>query len=211
MPLSVSLPRLLLVTNRHLCRARSQVDILREATTAGLRFVQIREKDQPDGAIEDLVDELRDALPFETVLTLNGRPELARRLGLGLHLPANHPPPPVLPLRPCGRSAHNLLEIQAALVGSADYLVLGTIFPTASKPGHPGAGLEFLRQGVVQAAPLPTFAIGGMCAAVIPEVMACGVWGVAVSSAILEAEDVSAATRTLLDLIHRSLNHTPQV
>lgn len=198
MPLSVKLPRLLLVTNRHLCGPNRQVEVIAEAAAAGLRFVQIRDKDLPDEAIEDLVDELRGALPFETVLTLNGRPALARRLGLGLHLPAKALPPQELPLRPFGRSAHNSLEIQAGLTGSADYLVVGTIYPTGSKPGHPGLGLEFLRQAVLQAGEVPTFAIGGISPECLPQVLGCGGWGVAVSSAILAAPDVGLATRNLL-------------
>lgn len=130
---------------------------------------------------------------------LNGRPELARRLRFGLHLPASHAPVPRQGLSLMGRSAHDGEEVRRARSEGVDYLVIGTVFPTASKPGREALGLTGLAQLVALAAPLPVFAIGGMTVARTREVLATGAHGVAVCTAILAAADPAAATLSFLE------------
>jgi thiamine monophosphate synthase len=70
-------------------------------------------------------------------------------------------PNPVVASHPFGASAHSLDEaLHAARLG-ASYITLSPIFPTSSKPGHPGIGLEALAT-VSSALTIPVFALGGM-------------------------------------------------
>jgi thiamine-phosphate pyrophosphorylase len=123
---------------------------------------------------------------------LNARPGLAAELDLGLHLPARHPP--LAPTDPArrrlhGRSAHDEREAMVAVGEGASYIVLGTIYPTPSKPGHPGSGSELLRRVAPRVAPLPVYAIGGVVVSRIPRLLHAGAYGVAVCGAILAAND----------------------
>ena len=78
-----------------------------------------------------------------------------------------------------GASAHSLDEaLHAARLG-ASYVTLSPIFPTSSKPGHPGLGLETLA-AVAAALPIPVFALGGMNTfAAIDAALAAGAHGIA--------------------------------
>ena len=95
---------------------------------------------------------------------------------------------------PFGRSVHDVPAAIAAAVEGASWLVLGTIYPTPSKPGHPGVGPALIERVVQRVAPLPVFAIGGIVPARISELLRAGAHGVAVSGAILGARDVERAT-----------------
>src|SRR5688500_3726772 len=78
-----------------------------------------------------------------------------------------------------GRSVHSVAEAQRATSdGGVDYLVFGTVFPTASKPGQAAAGAEGLA-AIVESTRLPVLAVGGITAATAPEVARAGAAGIA--------------------------------
>lgn len=183
-----SLPRLMLVTDRRRLRGRDLVSRVVEAIRGGVGIVQIREKDLPDEEIRAIVTEIR-AATGEAEIVVNDRWRVARTGPLGLHLPAGAPLENRKGIPLLGRSAHTLAETTAALDDRVDYVILGTIFPTASKPGHPGAGLELLREIAAFAAPTPVFAIGGIQVRHVPDLLRAGAHGVAVCGAILSASD----------------------
>lgn len=191
----------MLVTDRRRTRGRELLRCVLEAVEGGVGWVQLREKDQAPQALERLALRVRRALPGEVRLSINGFPEVAARLGLGCHLPAAWP---ALELDqrsrpPCvGRSVHDLREARAALAEGIAYAVLGTIFPTVSKPGRPPAGLELVREVGALFGPIPVFAIGGIQAARVGAVLRAGASGVAVCGAILESSDPRRAAGELM-------------
>jgi thiamine-phosphate diphosphorylase len=79
-----------------------------------------------------------------------------------------------------GRSVHSLAEIDAAVAdGACDYLMFGTVFPSAGKPaGHPVAGLDALREAC-RRSPLPVIAIGGIDRSRLAEIEQSGAAGFA--------------------------------
>jgi thiamine-phosphate pyrophosphorylase len=182
------------------------VDTVTRAHAAGLRLVQLREPDLDDDALARLVETLRAAAPGVTWI-LNDRPRLAAALGLGLHLPERRP-------RcergdrsiACGRSVHDESAALAARDEGARWIVLGTIFPTPSKPGHPGAGCTLVRRVARLVAPVPVFAIGGVSETTAGALREAGAHGVAVCRAILDATDPGAATAGLLSALHGASN-----
>jgi thiamine-phosphate pyrophosphorylase len=75
------------------------------------------------------------------------------------------------------------------------------VFPTGSKPGHPGAGLDALARLARIVAPAPAFAIGGLTPERAALVRGAGAHGVAVRSAILGAPDPAGAARAFVEAL----------
>lgn len=178
----------MLVTDRHRTRGRELVPLVAEAVEGGVGMVQVREKDLPDVELRALVHRIREAIPPGVPLVVNGNWRVARTCGIGLHLAAAAPPVPAggaAPLPLLGRSAHDRSEAAVAMAEKASYLVLGTIYPTPSKPGHPGRGSGIVTEVAAAVAPMPVYAIGGVTASRVPELIHAGAHGVAVCGAIL--------------------------
>jgi thiamine-phosphate pyrophosphorylase len=94
-----------------------------------------------------------------------------------------------------GRSTHSPDQARAALAEGFDYIGFGPLFPTPTKLGRPGIGLENI--AAVQAdvgSQIPVFCIGGIKRSNLPEVLAAGAKNVVIVSDLLTADDVQAAT-----------------
>lgn len=204
--MSARLPRLMLVTDRRRARAGA----LRASLHAGAPFVQFRDKDLDEADIVTAMycisnyptaSQARPAAGDEPLLCVNGRPALARRLGVGLHLPADHAPVDPSGIRLLGRSVHDAAEVDRAKREGVDYVILGTLFASASKPGRTPLGLAAFARLVRQAEPIPVFAIGGITTDRVADVMASGAHGVAVTGAILQAADPAAATQAFMEVL----------
>jgi len=196
-----AVPRLHLVTNQQLCPPDAQTTIVARAARGGLGAVQLREKDLDERALCDEAMALCVVLG-DTPLLVNGAVGVARAIGAaGVHLPETAGS--VAAARAAlgqhalvGRSVHDEAGARAAAAEGADYLILGTIYATASKPGRAPAGLELVR-AVAAAVPTPIIAIGGIDATNAAATIAAGAWGIAVMSGILCAPDPAEAVRRL--------------
>jgi thiamine-phosphate pyrophosphorylase len=186
----------MLVTDRRETGGRDLVDVVERAVAGGVELVQLRERDLSEAEVEALLRRLLERLRGSPArVVVNGHATLARALDVGLHLAAAAvSPPPPRPL-PFGRAVHDEGEAWRALAEDASYVVVGPVFPTASKPGHPGAGLQTLAHLARFVAPVPVFAIGGLTPQRVAPVLAAGAHGVAVRSAILGAPDPVLAAR----------------
>ncbi len=192
----------MLVTDRLETGGRDLVDVVEQAVAGGVGLVQVRERDLPEAEVEILLRRMIERLRGTPArLLVNGHTTLARALHIGLHLPAAAPsPPPPRPL-PFGRAVHDEEEARRALAEDASYTVVGPVFPTESKPGHPGAGLRTLGHLARIVAPVPVFAIGGLTPERVAPVLAAGAHGVAVRSAILRAPDPVRAARAFAEAL----------
>jgi thiamine-phosphate pyrophosphorylase len=191
----------MLVTDRRETQGRDLVDVVEAAVAGGVGLVQVRERDLPEPEIADLLRRLLARLEGTSAqLLVNGHADLAHALGVGLHLPAAAPPPAEPPPL-YGRAVHDEAEARRALVERVSYVVVGPVFPTGSKPGHPGAGVEMLARLATAAAPTPVYAIGGLTPERVVSVLATDVHGVAVRSAILTAPDPERAARAFADVL----------
>jgi thiamine-phosphate pyrophosphorylase len=157
------------------------------AARAGVHVIQVRERDLSDASLLTLVRDIVAAVDGSGVRVLvNDRLDLALAAGAaGVHLRGDSPPASRLRgLSPAGfvlgRSVHTLAEIgDAAADGGCDYLMFGTVFPSAGKAeGHPVAGLDGLARAC-RRSPLPVIAIGGITAAREAEVAGAGAAGLA--------------------------------
>lgn len=159
---------------------------IRRAISWGVDFVQLREKDLPDRALFDLATRaVRLARGTPCRIIVNGRSDIAFASGAhGVHLPSTGLPAadlvPHLPKRfLLGVSTHSLPEARRAAASGADYLLLGPVFPTASKIGL-GApvGLQRLRR-ICSALPVPILGLGGIGPSAIAGILGAGAAGVA--------------------------------
>ena len=199
---AVALPRLLLVCDREAARGRPLVEVVVAVAEAveGEVLVQLREKEMAEAELRALAAALRDGLPSGALVVINDRAEIARELRIGLHLPAASASVGDRPTL-LGRSVHDRVEAETAVRDEADYAVVGTIFPTGSKPGHAGDGLGHLGALGDRLAPMPVYAIGGIEARNAAAAIGAGAHGVAVRSAILGAEDPAGAAREIAAVI----------
>jgi thiamine-phosphate pyrophosphorylase len=143
------------------------------AARAGVDVIQVRERDLEDAALLGVVRAIVGATAGTAArVVVNDRADIAILAGAaGVHLRGDSPPASRVaafarasaPGFLIGRSVHSLAEIDAAVAdGGCDYLMFGTVFPSAGKPaGHPVAGLDALREACARS-PLPVIAIGGV-------------------------------------------------
>jgi thiamine-phosphate pyrophosphorylase len=156
------------------------------AARAGVHLVQIRERGLEGGALTRLTERaLAAAHGTSTRVLVNDRYDVAIAAGAhGVHLrEESMPAARVRAVAPrgflIGRSVHTVED--ARLVcreGAVDYLVFGSIFPTASKPGVQPAGLGALADAAA-ASTRPVLAVGGVTAERVAALAAAGAAGVA--------------------------------
>ena len=136
-------------------------------------------------------------------LVASDRIDLALAAGAdGVHLGQDDLPPAVArrllgPELLIGRSTHGLEQLRQAVADGCDYVGVGPVNATPTKPGRQAVGLDYVRQAAGEC-PIPFFAIGGIDAAALPRVQEAGATRVAVVRAITEAHDSAAAVQELL-------------
>ena len=180
------------------------------AVRGGVDIVQLRDKHASREALVPLAAELKGICEEADVLfTVNDDAELARLSGAaGVHL--GQEDGPLAPVREMlgleaivGRSVGSLDESREALREGADYLGVGTIYATPTKPEGEVAGLNLIRDLARERLPVPWFAIGGVTLETAREVAEAGAPGFAVVRAVLDAEDPGEAARQLRSYLAR--------
>jgi thiamine-phosphate pyrophosphorylase len=196
---------LYVVTDRQLTAGRPLRLVVEAALRGGARAFQLREKDLSPRQLYPLALELRQLTQaYGASLLINDRVDVALAVGAdGVHLTTTSLPATVTrqllgPGRLIGVSTHSIAEAQTAADQGADFIVFGPVFYTPSKApyGEP-VGLDALR-AVRAAVAIPTLAIGGVKKANLDQILAAGADGVAVISAIISADDPTAASQDLL-------------
>jgi thiamine-phosphate pyrophosphorylase len=181
------------------CPARPRA-WLEAAVRGGVDIVQLRDKSLDDAGLAKAAREFQGlGVPF----ILNDRPDLVEACGAdGVHVGQDDATPAqaraaVGPDRIVGRSTH--APDQAALADAdpdVDYLAVGPVHATPTKPGRPAAGLDYVAHAASSVGK-PWFAIGGLDAGTVGEVVAHGATRIVVVRAITEAADPEAAARAL--------------
>ncbi len=196
--------RLLLVTD-------PRPDLI-ERVIAGLRggvdIVQLRDKHSSRQDLLPIAEELREACERAGAwFTVNDDIELARLSGaVGIHLGENDAGTPEArsTLGPgviVGRSAGSLETALDVVRDGADYVGIGAVYATPTKPEGQVAGLDLVRSVARESLSVPWFAIGGVTLETAGEVADAGAHGFAVVRAVLDADDPEAVARELRDLL----------
>jgi len=184
-------------------------ELLRAAAAGGVDVVQLREKHLPD-------DELVSVAHASGVLCeqlgllfiVNDRPFVALEAGAdGVHVGQDDMP--LAEVREVlggellvGLSTHAPQEVDAADPALVDYIGVGPVHETPTKPGRPAVGTELVRYAAAHAR-MPFFAIGGLQRNNLAEVLAAGARRVCVLRAIADAEQPERAARELCELLAR--------
>jgi thiamine-phosphate pyrophosphorylase len=183
---------------------RPHIKVAEELIKGGASVIQLRDKFTPKAELLPIAQKLQKLCADKNVLFIvNDHLDIALACGAdGLHLGQEDLPISVarklLPIDIIlGCSVTTVDQARAAESSGADYIAVGSIYPTSSKEGAKVVGLGRLRQ-IRQAVSLPLVAIGGINKDNAAEVSAAGADSVAVISAILQAEDVEEAARQII-------------
>ena len=181
------------ITDRHSLAVPNEASLLRRIRKIiawGVDFIQIREKDMPDRRLFNLtrsVVEMARKTPKASHcrVLVNGRADIAVAAGAdGVHLTSSGIR--ISDIRAwipknfiVGVSVHTMCEIRAAGADGSDYVLLGHVFPTASKEGMgTPLGVDFLRRACIGSS-VPVLCLGGMTAERAPAVLQAGAAGIA--------------------------------
>jgi len=177
--------------------------LLRAASAGGVDVVQLREKHLPDEELASIAHAARALCErLGTLLIVNDRPWVAREAGAdGVHvgqddIPAAEVRELLGPDMLIGLSTHSPEQIDAVDASVVDYIGVGPVHETPTKPGRPAVGLELVRYAAAHA-PVPFFAIGGLHAENLADAVRAGARRACVLRAIAEAEDPERAARAL--------------
>jgi thiamine-phosphate pyrophosphorylase len=204
---------LYLITGRGETLGRNLEFVVEEALRGGVRAVQLRDKSASTKELYETAYELRRLTSRHGAkLIINDRVDVALAVEAdGVHIGAASLP--IYKVRRLlgekkliGVSCHNQVQAITAQEMGADFITFGPVYYTASKApfGNP-VGVEKL-QTITEMLQIPVFALGGINHANCPEVVSCGVRGIALISAILSAPDPRDAARGLLTQLP-SLDH----
>ncbi|HSK39517.1 MAG TPA: thiamine phosphate synthase [Arenibaculum sp.] len=211
---SLPVPPLLVVTDRRQA-VRPLAEIAAEVVAGGCRWISLREKDLAPAEQVAAARRLAGiAAPAGALVTLHGDPALAVAAGLrGVHLPAGGDPAAARrllgPAALIGCSVHSPAEAGTAAAAGADYVILGPVFPTASKPGYgPALGLEGLA-AVARRLPVPVVAIGGIGPDDVRPCIGAGAAGIAVMGPLMRSPHPAADAEHLLRGLRGSAKRRP--
>lgn len=199
---------LYVLTDEHLSRRKSHVELARLAAEGGADVIQLRDKHLESRQLYETALEISKICRQHDVLFIvNDRVDIALAAKAdGVHVGQGDIPAAVLmkfvpPDFIIGVSAGTAEEALRAEKDGADYVALSPVFDTSSKDdAGRGRGIEELKK-MKQAVSIPVLAIGGINQDNIKEVIAAGADGAAVISAVVSQEDVTAAAASLKRLI----------
>jgi thiamine-phosphate pyrophosphorylase len=174
---------------------------------AGVDVVQLRAKGAGDDAIVRAAKTFRVACREHGALfILNDRPDLAAVVDAdGVHVGQDDAAVAdarahVGAARIVGLSTHSVAQVDAADGAGVDYFAVGPVHATPTKPGRPAIGLEPIRHAAATAT-RPWFAIGGLDATTVGDVVEAGARRIVVVRALTEARDPAGTARALREAL----------
>lgn len=202
----IRVARVYLLLSENLCPDGDWQAAARAAIDAGVDVVQLREKRLADTELLARAQWLVEQCKANGVLSIiNDRPDIARLVNSdGVHIGRDDLPvwaarKIVRPTQLIGTSTHSAGELTDAITAGADYVALGPMFASTTKPEYGVAGLAYAQLGLgrLAKAGIPHVAIGGITQANVAELAAIGIRCVAMSSGLLSAADLAAAVRAV--------------
>ncbi|BAB73300.1 thiamin-phosphate pyrophosphorylase [Trichormus variabilis NIES-23] len=197
--------RLYLVTSP----SESLLPTVEAALKGGLTLLQYRDKDTDDFVRLELATKLRQLChSYGALFIINDRVDLALAVDAdGVHLGQQDMPIATArqllgPQRLIGRSTTNADEMQKAIAEGADYIGVGPVYETPTKIGKAAAGLGYVSYAA-QHSSVPWFAIGGIDANNINDVIDAGAERVAVVRSLMQAEQPTLVTQYLISQLNR--------
>ncbi len=191
--------RLCVLITESLCK-RPWLEAAEQAILGGADCLQLREKDMEAGELLRRARQLVELCRRSRILCIiNDRPDIALLSDAdGVHL-GQGDPPAIEARKLLGRgkiigvSTHTLEQARQAVRDGADYIGVGPVFRSSTKPRDFLPGLALAREVALAALPIPAIAIAGITLANVDEVLASGIRAVAVTAAVIGTDDPRAA------------------
>ena len=187
------------------------IEIVDAALEGGVTLVQYRDKEVDDTLRISRAQQLCELChSYGALFLVNDRVDVAVAVNAdGVHLGQQDIPIALARQilgsnRIVGRSTTNPDEMRRALEGGADYIGVGPVYETPTKPGKAAAGLEYV-SFAAQYSPIPWFAIGSITPNNLRDVMGAGAQRVAVVRSIMQAEQPTLVTQYFLSQLQRGL------
>ncbi len=201
--------KLYLVTDRKWLNGHKLTDDLEKAILGGVTTIQLREKNLSNEEFISIAKDVKKVCQkYHIPLIINDNLEVALAINSdGIHIGQNDIPASIVrkqigPDKILGVSVHNLKEAFQAKIDGADYVGVGAIFSTETKNDATNVTLDSLKK-ICDNIDLPVVAIGGINLDNISKLKDINIAGIAVVSAIMNADDITAASGQLV----RELNH----
>lgn len=196
------------------CGGRDWLTIAEVAIVGGAQILQLREKDLEGGELLRRAKQLVALCRKHGVISIiNDRVDIAAladadgvHLGQG-DLPATEARKLLGRDKIIGVSTHELIHATQAVRDGADYIGVGPIFPSSTKPRNFISGLDYARQIVEARLSVPAFAIAGITLENLPQLQATGLNRIAITAACIGASDVTTAARQF----RSQLEPTPEI
>jgi thiamine-phosphate pyrophosphorylase len=203
-------------------KGRTPADVARQLCDGGSDLIQLRAKNLPLDEVKRMADAVQAITSAAGVgLVINDFTALALQVGAPFcHLgqedffeagftqasQVTGCPPQVR----LGLSTHAPVQAQRALRAAPDYIAIGPIFATDTKPGAAPVTLEYVRWAAANVG-IPWFAIGGINLKTLDDVLAAGATRLCVVSAILNAPDIAKACRQFKQRLASALPTPPEI
>lgn len=193
---------------------RDPAEVAQQLCDGGSDLIQLRAKNAPLDEVRRLAEAVLPVCERAGVaFVLNDHPKLALQLGAPCcHLgqedffeAGNRTAAQVTgcpPQMKLGLSTHAPDQAKRALSAAPDYIAIGPVFPTGTKPGRAAVTLDYVRWAATNVT-IPWFAIGGITLDNLDSVLEAGARRICVVSAILNAPDVAAACRAFRERMER--------
>ena len=180
------------------------IETVESALKAGLTLVQYRDKDLNDSERMAIASQLCELCHrYNALFLVNDRVDIALAVGAdGVHL--GQQDFPIAIARKLlgqdaiiGQSTTSPEELEIAINNDVDYVGVGPVFATPTKPGKAASGFEYVNYAA-QKLSIPWYAIGGIDAENLPDVIKAGAKRVAVVRSLMTASDPKLTTQNLL-------------
>ncbi|MBO9610528.1 MAG: thiamine phosphate synthase [Paenibacillaceae bacterium] len=180
------------------------LDVMEQALQGGADMVQLRDKHAPKREVLAKAYALRELTRrYEVPLIINDHLDVALAVDAdGVHLGQEDLPLAearriVGPNRLIGISTHHIAQAQEAEAGGADYIGVGPVYPTQTKPGKTAVTTTYVKEAA-QRIRIPFVAIGGITAGNVDDVLAAGATKICAVSAVVGSDDPAEVCRRLL-------------
>lgn len=189
------------------------IQVGEQMLAGGVEIIQLRAKGWGEAEVEAIARQIKPVFEGNNALfIINDHPNVARRvLADGVHIGQDDGSVAaarglLAPGQLVGKSTHSRLQASETALEKPDYIGVGPLYATATKPDYTPVGLELIGQVNAEAnvGDLPSFCIGGVNLERLPDILAAGAQRIVIVSAILQSGDITGYCRQVREQLDAS-------
>ncbi len=191
-------------------QAQDAVTVCEQMLAGGVDIIQLRAKGYPQDEVEVMAYQMKPVFAgSEALFIINDHPNVARRGEAdGVHIGQDDGTVAaerglLAPGQLVGKSTHSCTQASETALEMPDYIGVGPLYATATKPDYTPVGLDLIRQNNEEpnVGDMPRFCIGGVNLERLPEIIAAGAERVVIVSAILQSGDITGYCQNVRQLL----------